>query len=198
MFNELIDMFEINPIRAYINTIGLIIIFALIIWVSLIDIKKKEVEFWKLLITSGMIIIIPIISSFFSENHSLKYFLFISLILWVLFLGLNIKFNNDKFIGKADIDILSSIFALLIMCSLYLLYNTDYYVGIQIIHLWYLAFLYLLYGSLIFLVIIFIYTFIKSLITKQNMLNQLKGSKISMIPVLIPISILIPYNIMIF
>lgn len=197
MFNNLIDLFSSNPIRAYLITFSMIIIFLLLLWVSYIDIKKQCVTFWKMLIVSSSTILFPIILSFFCGCKYLKWFLIFSLILWILLLYLNVKFNKDKFVGKADIDLLSALFSETIMFCVWMFFILDKnIVWIRVTHVWYSFFLYLLLGSIIYILLFLCVFSVKVFNKKVTFKELIKGTKISVIPMLIPISLMIPYIVM--
>lgn len=198
MFYNLEILLETEPYRAYGVIASMLVILASLIWVSWIDIKKQKITFWKMLISSSTTIIMPLIMSFFCGCHYLKWFLMAALLLWVAFLYLNIRFNKDKFVGKADIDLLSALFAEGIAFSAWMFVVLDsQYVWIRITHFWYSGFLYLLIGSLIFLAFFLIFFAFHVLIGKKNFRDLLKGTKISVLPMLMPVSVMIPYLIMV-
>lgn len=198
MFYDLEILLETEPYRGYGVIASIIVIFLMLSWISIIDIKKQKITFWKMLLASSSTIIMPLIMSFFCGCHYLKWFLMGSLLLWVGFLYFNIKYNKDKFVGKADIDLISAVFAEGIMFSGWMLFVVDpQYVWIRITHFWYSGFLYLLIGSLIFLAF-FLIVFAYYVITgKKNFKELLKGTKISVIPMLMPACIMIPYFVMV-
>lgn len=197
MFNNLFAIIEKHPFRGYAVLASLVIIFLLLVWVSIIDIQKKSITFWKMLIVSSSTIILPLIISLFCGCSYLRYFLASALILWLLLLYLNIQYNNDAFVGKADIDLLSALFSLNIAFCAWMYFTSDVkFVFIQITNAWYLFFLYLTLGA-IFYLILFLFIFSFQVLFKKATFKQLiKGTKISVIPMLIPISVMIPYMIM--
>lgn len=198
IFEELIKLYSDQPIRAVYITIGLLAIFSLLCWVSYIDIKKQSIKFKYMLIASASTIIVPFIGSFFCGCKLLKWFLLASIILWFFLLFLNIKFNKNKFVGKADIDLLSALFSETVMYSLWILYTTQQYPGIRITYVWYSFFLYLLVGAIVyvaFYIVIFIY---KKIRHKTGILLLIKTTRVPAIPMLIPISVMVPYILMIY
>ena len=201
MFSGLIELFNENIIRAVITTIGMIVILSLLCWVSIIDIKKKSVTFWKMIVVGASIILMPFIESFFTGCWLLPVCLFGALILWFVLLYLNVKFNKDKFVGKADVDLLMAVFSELVMYSIWMLLTIDLDIAlIQINHLWYSAFLYLLIGSLIFMFVIFLIFFIKKFIMRRKdytFRKLIKETKVSVIPMLVPVCLIAPYMIMV-
>lgn len=201
MFSGLIELFNENIIRAVITTIGMIVILSLLCWVSIIDIKKKSVTFWKMIVVGASIILMPFIESFFAGCWLLPVCLFGALILWFVLLYLNVKFNKDKFVGKADVDLLMAVFSELVMYSIWMLLTIDLDIAlIQINHLWYSAFLYLLIGSLIFMFVIFLIFFIKKFVMRRKdytFRKLIKETKVSVIPMLVPVCLIAPYMIMV-
>lgn len=199
MFEGLINFFNKGEYTKGIFMIFLLcIILGLMLWVSIIDIKKMSVTFWKMLITSSSIIICPLIWSFFCGCPYLKYFLMSALILWVLFLIININFNKNKILGQADVDLTSAIVSECIMTSAWMIYVKKDFPELEITHLWMLFVLYFLIGSLMLLFLI-ILKFSISWITRNSRspLKELRHKKIPAIPMFIPMAIMIPYNIMI-
>ena len=198
MFKTLINLYSTNLPRAIMITISLIIILSLMIWVSIIDIKKKTITFWKMLIASSSTIIMPLLTSFTCGCPYLKYFLIGALVLWVMFLAFNILFNLEKTVGKADIDILSAIISDCIMVTLWLFIVVKQYSVVKVTQLWYLFFFYLLLGSIIFIAITILITIIKCIINKNSsFLKELMHQKVPIIAMFIPLAVMIPYNIMI-
>lgn len=201
MFDSLLNLLQndATKLRGFVIVGCLFTIFALLLWISWIDIKKQSITFWKMLIASSSTIIMPIIASFFYNCSYLKWFYVGALIIWILFLYFNIKYNNDKFVGKADIDLLSAIFAECIMFSAWLItFGEKDFIWIKITHLWYSFFLYILIGA-VFYVALFLTIFsYKAFIKKEGKIKDLiRSTKISVIPMLVPVSIMMPYTFMI-
>lgn len=197
MINQLTSILQSNPNKGYLIIFNLVSIFLFMLWVSIIDIMKKSVTFWKILLASSTVIVMPFIYSLFCGCKYLKWFLIGAFILWIFFLFLNIKFNNERFIGKADLDFLSAIFAEGIAVSLWLFYIDPNYAAIKVTQFWYISFLYLLIGSLILVFILILAVILRLIIGKNKNLRSFKGVKISILPMFIPVSIMVPFNIMI-
>lgn len=198
IFSSLTPLFESNPFRAWFIVASMVIIAGLIIWVSIIDIKYKEIEFWKLLIVGGSTIILPIIESFICGCPWLKFFLIGSLVLWFLLLFLNIKFNDDSIFGRADVDIISALLSELIAVTIWMFLksNGSDVANIAITGLWYNALFYLLVGAITFIVC-FIIFFVIQVIRKKEFIKDLRYRKTSFLPILIPVSVMVPYLIMV-
>lgn len=198
MFNELITMLSTDIVRAIIIIIGLCVILGLTIWISVIDIKDKAIEFWKMLVASSSTIIMPFIASFFCGCRLLKWFLLGSLVIWFLFLFINIKFNKDKIVGKADVDLLSAILAETIMFSVWTFITSENAnaAWIKITAIWYNLLFFLLAGALLFLAV-FMLIFIVNVIRKKNSFKNLRKMKVSVIPMFIPVSVMMPYLFMV-
>lgn len=198
MFDALIELFKTDVPRAAGISICLTIISALILWVSIIDIRRKKIVFWKMLVASSSTIIGCLIMSFFCGCKLLCLAMATAIPLWFLLLYLNIRFNKDKFIGKADIDLLSALVSICICYSVWLFMTSEPSVAaIKMTHLWYSLFLYLLIGSLIYIAIFLVYFLISVVIFKKHSIRELfKSVKISVIPMILPASIMIPYTIM--
>ena len=154
MVKGFVDMFQINPARATAVLVSMLIVLSLLVWVSLIDLKRKSVTFWKILIASGSIIVTTLFVSLFYNCKalaSLKWSLIYSIPLWFFILYLNIKFNYDRFIGKADVDLLSSIVSIGICYSSWLYKTFDPEVSvIRILSFWYNILGYIILGALIY------------------------------------------------
>ena len=199
MFDGLLSLYrEQNYLRLSVVITSMLIIFGLMIWVSILDIKYKSITFWKMLIASSSTIIMPFISSFFCGCKYLKWYLLCALFLWFFILFLNIKFNKDKIFGKADIDLLSALISECIMTSFWIFKVEGNYSTIKIMTIWYLFLLYFILGSLIFLIFMFLVFLFKIFILKRFMTKEeILKSKISVIPMFIPIAVMLPYNIMV-
>lgn len=198
IFYNLRDLYNIDLTRAIIITIGLLIILGLTIWVSVIDLKKKSITFWKMLIVGFSILIIPIIGAFFCGCYLLKFILLLSIPIYIFFLFINIKFNNDKFIGKGDMDILYSIFSLMISYSIWLYITSDdkSVFAIRLGHAWYLLFLYLLIGGLIFILLTIINFVIRKVFLGQTF-KELVRTQVPVIAMFIPACITMPLLVMV-
>ena len=127
----------------------------------------------------------------------MRWYLLKAIPLWFLMLYINIKTNKDKFMGKADVDLLSAIASIGIMYSMWL--TTVFEMDIAIIKItgfWYSTLGYLLLGALVYLVI-FIFLLIIMVATKKRTIKQLlKDSRISIIPMFIPVSVMVPMMIL--
>lgn len=198
IFYNLRDLYNTDLTRAIIITIGLLIILGLTIWVSIIDLKKKSITFWKMLIVGFSILIIPIIGAFFCGCYLLKFILLLSIPIYIFFLFINVKFNNDKFIGKGDMDILYSIFSLMISYSIWLYITSDdkSVFAIRLGHAWYLLFLYLLIGGLIFILLTIINFVIRKVFLGQTF-KELVRTQVPVIAMFIPACITMPLLVMV-
>lgn len=198
MFDKLIDFMKDSPLRGYLILVSMAVIFLLLLWISIIDIKKQSITFWKMLIASSSVIIMPLIVSMFYGCKCLKWFIMASIPLWIFLLYLNIKFNKDRFIGKADIDLLSAVFSLGVMFSVWMFVFSDpNFVWIQITHAWYSFFLYLLMGAIVYIVIFMLVFAFKVIFKKASFKELIKGTKVSVIPMMMPVSIMVPYMVMV-
>lgn len=197
IFYRLIDLFETDFTRAAVATAGILLLIGLLSWISIIDIKRKSITFWKMLVVGFAEIMVCFIGSFFCGCGILKWFILGSLPIWLFILFINVKFNKDRFIGKADIDLLSALFAELIVYSMwiYKVSANSQIAWVKISHVWYLSFLYLLIGALIFTGIVLAIFLIRKLVFKTS-LKELVKSKVSVIPMFVPVSIAIPLIIL--
>ena len=198
IFYNLRDLYNTDLTRAIVITIGLLIILGLTIWVSIIDLKKKSITFWKMLIVGFSILIMPIVGAFFCGCYLLKFILLLSIPIYIFFLFINIKFNHDKFIGKGDMDILYSIFSLMISYSVWLYITSDdkSVFAIRLGHAWYLLFLYLLIGGLIFILLTIINFVIRNIFLKQTF-KELVRTQVPVIAMFIPACITMPLLVMV-
>lgn len=198
MFEALINLYSTNIIRAIIATIGLITILCLTIWISINDIKTQRIKFWKLFVTGCAIIIFPILTGIFCGCWRMPVYLLLAFPIWFLLLVLNTKFNTNRFVGKADIDILSAVFALMIAYSLWMFRTIDSQIaGAQTTYFWYSSFIYLLFGSIAFVLTMVVVFIIKSKVKKEGKMRKLiKDTKVSVLPMLIPFCLVVPYIIM--
>lgn len=202
----LLEMFNTNTPRAIVISIAMIIIIGTFSWVSIIDIKDKEISFWKLLITGGSLITMPIIASFYCGCPYLKFYLLGAIPIWFLLLFINIKFNNSKIIGKGDIDVVTASIADIIMYCIWLTqgsevkaYNGQLLVVLEYIHR---CVGYFVISSFVFIGILLIFLFvqfIRSLIIGKGLdkFINLRKRRISAIPMFMIFCISVAYNIMI-
>lgn len=199
MFNGLINLFEQGKTARGVGIIiSMLIILGLMIWITIDDVKKMKIKFWKILVATSSTILCPLVMSLFCGCKYLKFFLLGSILIWFLFLLINIKFNNSKIIGKADIDIMSAIISENLMCTLWLLYVEPQYASIKITALWYNTFLYLMLGSIIFMIIvILILIVLRVFFKKKYAVLYVLRKKLPVIPLLIPMAVMAPYFIMV-
>lgn len=196
VFYNLVELLKEGKLQGYFALVSLIVILGLMIWVSVSDIKRQSVTFWKMLIASGSTIILPFITSFTCGCGKLKWYLLASIPLWFLFLFVNIKRNKDKIIGRADVDLLSALASEGIMYSFWLYSVLDANVRwIRITQVWYNFFLYIVVGAIVY-VILFLIVFGIQMALKKKTLKQVLKCKISAIPMFIPVAIMMPYIFM--
>ena len=200
MFNALQSLYQSNVPRAVAITIAMAIVFAFLLWVSIIDLKRRSVTFWKMLLASGSVILVPFIVSLFytcEKLGTLKWYIISAIPLWFLILYLNIKLNKDKFMGKADIDLLSAIFSVGLTYSVWLSTVVDKSaIVIRITGFWYSVLGYLVIGAGIYL-IVFIFLVVTKVATRRKTIKELiKDTRISIIPMFMPVSVMVPYIIL--
>lgn len=196
MFDNLIYLYENNLTRAIAVTIGLLIIIGMLLWVSIIDIQKHYIKFKYMLIASSSIIIIPFIASFFCGCKLLKWCILGSFILWFAFLFWNIVKNNDKFVGKADIDLLSALFSETIMFSVWQFIVNEEYPDLYIIKTWYSLFTYLLIGGIFYVILYLLIFTYKKIVKKQKLIQMIKETKVPVIPMFLPACVMMSYIFM--
>ena len=196
MFDNLIYLYENNLTRAIAVTIGLLIIIGMLLWISIIDIQKHYIKFKYMLIASSSIIIIPFIASFFCGCKLLKWCILCSFILWFAFLFCNIVKNNDKFVGKADIDLLSALFSETVMFSVWQFIVNKEYPDLYIIKTWYSLFTYLLIGGIFYVILYLLIFTYKKIVKKQKLIQMIKETKVPVIPMFLPACIMMSYIFM--
>lgn len=198
-FLPLVHMWSTNVLRAAGVTIMMCVTLALLIWVSLIDVKKQSITFWKMLLSSSMVILGPSVISLFYTCEALstmKGYLWSAFGIWIFLLFLNIKLNRDRFMGKADIDLLSAILAVGISYSMWLrsVSSSDGSV-LRIAGFWYSVLGWLLLGALVYLAIFLLLVFKRVIRGGCTVKQLLHDTRISIIPMFIPVSVMTPYII---
>ena len=201
MISAITEIYSTNQPRGIALILCAVIVTAMLIWVSIIDIKKMSITFWKMLLASSSIIIVPFIISLFyncEKLHTMRWYIIAALPLWLFLLYANIKLNRDKFMGKADIDLLSCIAAIGITYSYWLTTVLDdmSVAIIKITGFWYSTLGYLLLGALIYLVIFIFFVITKVITKKKTMKELLKDTRISIIPMFIPVSVAVQIMIL--
>lgn len=192
--DDLTNLISNAPIQGYSLIIMALIITGAMVWVSLDDIFHQEIYFWKLLIAGATTIVLPLIVSMVMGKWTLAACILGSAVLWVAFLAINILKNNDNFIGKADIDILSAVGSLYIGGTvwLYLEHGAGDIFAIQASYLWYNFVLYFLVGSLS-VIFVFLIIFGIRLMQKKTHIGLLfKFTKVAVVPMLLPVSVVAP------
>lgn len=200
MVSALNEMLKSNPPRAWAIVIVMFFVFIMLLWVSIIDIKRQSIVFWKMLISSSSIILGPLIVSFFYRCKNLgtmKWYIMLSIPAWFLLLYINVKRNRDRFMGRADVDLLSAIFSLGVCYSIWLsTVLPRETVVIKILGFWYRALGYLILGGLVYIGIFIVMLFIKVFIKKQKIRDLMKNTKVSIIPMFMPVSLAVPYMVL--
>lgn len=171
----------------------LLVDLGLLIHISICDIKRKSVTFWKVLLTGSMLIIGPLVMSLFYNCEGLrdlKLFMPRAFIYYIVLLYLNIKFNRDSFMGKADVDLLAAVASLGVAWSQWAFSAYEAEVAaIRVTAFWYSVLGYLLVGALAYLVVFFI--FVLRLVTtgKKTIRELMHDTTISLIPMFVPVSL---------
>ena len=202
MFNWFTAMYATNAPRAIGILVLDAIVFGLLLWVSIIDIKKMSVTFYKMLLASGSTIACPLAISLFywcDALTGLKWYLMAAVPLWFLLLYWNIKRNRDKFMGRADVDLLTALLSEGVCYSLWLLNSMDASAAMMhITAFWHRFAGYLAAGGLAFLVIVMVILGIKCIKSggAMSMFYAIKSTRISIIPMFMPVAVMIPLDIM--
>lgn len=201
MIEVMIKMFSSNTIRASSITLSMLVVLGLLVWISLIDLKRQSVTFWKMLVASGSIIIFPIIISLFyrcDELKNIKWNLIYAIPIWFFILYFNIKFNHDRFIGKADVDLFSAIISVGTMHSVWLFRMLEFDAAImKVLSFWYKILSYTLLGALIYLIIFIPYIIRKMIKDKTTIREMFKQTKVSVIPMFIPVSVMTVFMVLV-
>lgn len=204
VLESLVELYQTNLPRAIGVTLFELLVLCSIVWVSICDIRSKKIKFWKMLIAGASILTGPTIMSLFyncSEMKTMKMFIPFSWLIWLVLLYLNIHFNKDRFMGKADIDLLSAVFALGLTFSVWS-FNTGVEMessvsAINVTTFWYRCLGYTLLGALVYLVIFTIVAIYKIGIKKVDRKKWTKDTRISVIPMFLPLCMMAPYLVMI-
>ena len=202
IFSLLFDMFQTNPPRAWAITAIEILVLASVLWVSITDIKYKKIAFWKMLVAGAMVVIGPVILSFFyrcEELGTLHKYLIWAVPMWAALLYLNIRFNKDRFMGKADVDLLSAVFSLGVTFSFwhFSIQEDSSIAAINVTTFWYRLLGYMLLGALVYLVVFIIIVVVNISKNGTSFMKTFKGTKISVIPMFLPLCLMAPYLVMI-
>lgn len=193
------EMVNTNPTRATAVTVIGVVVFAFMLWVSVIDVIHKSIVFWKMLISSSTIILGPTIISLFytcNELKSMKWFLIMSIPVWFIMLYLNVRFNREKFIGKADLDLLSAVLSIGLTYSFWVMHKLGSGAGlIKVTEFWYRTMSYLLMGCMVYIAVFIVVLSYKILIKKLTPGVVMKTTKISVIPMFMPMAVAVPVMI---
>lgn len=204
ILESLASLYSTNMPRAIGVSIFEVLVAASVIWVSACDIKSKKIKFWKMLVAGGCVLLGPTIMSLFyncSAMATMKQYIPFSWVLWLALLYLNIKFNKDRFMGKADVDLLSAVFALGVMFSVWS-FNTgtateSSVAAINVTTFWYRCLGYTLLGALIYMVIFAVLVIYKVAVKKISLKQWVKDTRISVIPMFLPLCVMAPYLVMV-
>ena len=198
VFEPLIEVIKVKPFNGYIMLSFLLIILGLVLWNSVDDILKQRIVFWKLLLTGFAATFLPFIYTFFSGNgwrQSLGYGL--SVVIYLAIIVLNVMFNNDKFIGKGDVDIIAAPFSLTIGATIWQLMATESFVlGANLGYIWFQFFVYVTLGLIIGTVVFLVWFVIQSFLKKMSFRLLLKDTRIPVIPTLIIPTVMVAYSLM--
>lgn len=198
MLNTLLEMYSTDMTRAIVITACMVVTFCLLSWVSWIDIKKKSITFWKMLVASSSVIICPFIAAFFCDCRLLKWMFLSAFVIWAALLFFNIKLNKDKFIGKADIDLLTAMLSVLISHSAWLLITTDEttIAWMLITQSFIIVFGWLTIGSVTYMAGFLLYIIFR-IATKKSTFKEIIKTKVSVIPMIMPAALVMTYYLMI-
>lgn len=199
MFNDFINLFSHNPIKAVYILLSLLWLLAVSINVSLDDVRKRKVVFWKMLIVGFSVILTTSFYSLFAGmGYKFIVFMFLSIPLYVLGLTLNIMFNNDHIMGKADVDIILSYLSVAAMFSAWSFFDKAHSVfAIDAPYIWSMVFGSMAVG-LIVGVVVFVLHFAFLVFKKKRIWIQLVKEPVPALPMFIVPTLVVPMSIMLF
>lgn len=199
MFPSFNEYFNFTSLLGIVSIIIGLIMLGLLLWVSILDIKYKKVAFWKLLIAGFAIIMEPTLFHLTHSNWSLSFYLLGSIILFAFIIFLNLMFNNQKFVGKADIDILAAPISITAMYSLYLNFEGGDFANLGILYIWYQLVQIMAVGLVGVFALYIIFALIRNALKGEFSVVKLfvfmKGAKIPVVPMLVPACVLMPLMI---
>lgn len=199
MFNDFINLFSHNPIKAVYILLSLLWLLIVSINVSLDDIRKRKVVFWKMLIVGFSVILTTSFYSLFSGmGYQFIVFMFFSIPLYVIGLALNIMFNNDRIMGKADVDIILSYLSVASMFSAWSFFDKTHSIfAMDAPYVWSMVFGSMAVG-LIVGVIVFVVHFAFLVVKKKRIWIQLVKEPVPALPMFIVPTLVVPMSIMLF
>jgi len=190
-----------NPARAYSMLGACACVLVLMLWVSYLDLRYQSVTFWKMLVASGSMVLATLAATFTckcSTLASMRGYLLLSLPIWCVLLWLNIRFNHDRFMGKADADLLSCAFSMGVTHSMWLHARAEdpAVFMVRITGFWYTFLGLILAGSLVYIAGLFIWTIWRMRKNGMGAIRELKGMHMSILPMFIPLAVGLPFAIL--
>ena len=122
-----------NNIRLYVSLAVILICISLYLFIIVLDFKYKEMEFSKILLAGSCNIILPFIPIAIWGCKCMVFILPGAAIAWIILLILNLKFNKETIVGRADIDILGLQIILLIAICIWVMIKIKSQVNILIL-----------------------------------------------------------------
>jgi hypothetical protein len=193
----MIQLFAGDSLRMWLSLGSMAITFLLFAWVSYDDFKSQYIVVWKLLLAIASLVVFPSILVFAYIDKTLGIMLASSVIPTALLLFLNEKFNKEKIIGKADIDVFTPIFSGVVMYAIWeaFIHNApeNKISGVLMLKLgnfvYYLLGAFII-GSIIVVLVHVIFTVIKMAIKKEHGLwSHLRGQMVSAILMFVPMAL---------
>lgn len=199
MFNQLMHIFSVTPLKGVYITLTSLIILGFSLWVSYDDLKSKQVYFWKMLLLGSSVVLTIAIYSLFSGNGWKFIVTMVAGIpLYILFLYLNILFNKERWFGKADVDIVASYVTTGIMFSVWAFWDkahSQYMVSIP--YIWSYISGSMAIGLIIGLVM-FLINWEIMVLKKQRTWYTAIGTPIAALPMFVIPNVMIPLAVMMF
>lgn len=198
VFQPLLELMDYRPLNGWFIAISLVIILSLMLWVSYYDVINQSIQFKKLIIAGFTSIFLPFLYSFISENgwkQTLAYGL--SIVIYFAILALNLVFNHDRFVGKADIDIVAAPLSLMIGATIWqILDNTGPALSMNLYYIWFNFLLYFGAGLIIGTVVFLGWYTIQVAMGKTKFSLLFYGTRIPAVPTLIVGVVMTSYTLM--
>lgn len=199
IFRPILDIIRYKPINGWFILISLIIIFGMMCWVSYQDIRNQKITFWKLILTGFVSIFLPFVYSFMSGNGFNQILAYgLSIPMYIFLLSVNYNCNKDRFIGKADIDIISAQISLSLAATFWQIRsNSGILLKMNISYIWLNFLFYLTVGLALGAVVFLLWFGIEMIKGNKNIFLLMKDTRVPVLPSLIVVVVLNSYTLMI-
>lgn len=194
--NHYFSWSSFEGVQLILASITMVIVSILYMWISIIDIKYKEIKAWKILIAVSINFLLPIVYLLSYGAQCMVKFLIFSFIVWFILSFLTGRFNTETVFGQADIDIFISQTIISISIILWAINVFEPivrpFIILSFLDSIFKAYLVGLVGLLLFWSI----KFINSKILKRVELDSEDYRKVPILPSFIPVVILNMYVIL--